>query len=99
MNITPEMAEAWSTLQKYSATVRQFLAPTMMERAVCWAIDTLDNSDFMVPVEEAGCEDRQTDHDCDALGHPRCSDYTAPLEPAEWGDTTREDMARHQQNT
>jgi hypothetical protein len=53
MRITPEMIAAWSTLQDYALTVRQFANATMGERKVADAIDVLDNSNFLVPIEEA----------------------------------------------
>lgn len=95
MDITPEMIEAWKTLQEVTYTIKRFVAPTAMEKRMIEAVDILDNSDFMVPIEEAGRE-AEAAHDCDTLGHLRCSENTARLGPAEWGDTTREDMARHQ---
>lgn len=117
MQVTPEMIEAWKTLQEVTYTIKRFVAPTAMEKRMIEAVDILDNSDFMVPIEEAGRE-AEAGHDCGTLGHLRCSDYTASIgeaanslehntengydvlraerpDPAEWGDTTCEDMTRH----
>lgn len=46
-NITPEMVAAWRTLQDFARSAN----PTSPVKK---AIDVLDNSDFMVPIEEAG---------------------------------------------
>lgn len=49
------------------------------------AVDVLDNAGVFAAIDTA------TDYDLDA------PDLTAGgLDPAEWGDTTRADMARHQ---
>lgn len=73
--ITPEMSAAWRTLQA-AAKGAYRLQPDVRD-----AINVLDNSDFMVPVEDAELE----------------TTPSAPaLDPAEWGDTTREDIARRQ---
>ena len=134
--ITPEMIAAWRTLQDAAATHR-------VSEGVVRAINTIDDSDFMVPIEDAGiCGDQSAglpEPPCDldkpcpvhdaGLGQtydtPRCKHCSdplnekggdlitgetfcganpgndqhepeTPLDPAEWGDTTRADMARHQ---
>ena len=168
--ITPEMIAAWRTLQQWARAVCAEPSPLEIDKAAAKAIDVLDNSDFMVPIEEAGlctyqvgggynsppeyCEleiegtdeycprhQKLADADsaldpgetndpgaphgrgkCPHCGYPRVpltpqgltmyhGDVTSgqgdclgslqapeqPLDPAEWGDTTREDMARRQQ--
>ena len=45
MDITPEMIAAWRTLQDFA----KFARPGSPVKK---AIDALDNSDFMVPLEE-----------------------------------------------
>lgn len=54
--ITPEMIAAWRTLQEFALAVRQERAPHHMDAKAAEAIDLLDNSDWMVPIEEAGYE-------------------------------------------
>lgn len=83
MQITPEMMRAWADLQGFAKTVRKYVNATSLERAVSDAIDVLDDSDFMVPIEEAANE-------------AETAAQFAAADPAEWGDTTAEDMARHQ---
>ena len=50
------------------------------------AINLLDNADFFVPIDEAR----------DELENERETAAQFCTDPAEWGDTTREDMASHQ---
>lgn len=96
MDITPEMIEAWKTLQEVTYTIKRFVAPTAMEKRMIEAVDILDNSNFMVPIEEVRNEmetaaqflhNEENGYDVLEAERP---------DPAEWGDTTREDMARHQ---
>lgn len=54
MNITPEMVAAWRILKDAAAGAYR-LQPTVRS-----AINTLDNSDFMVPIEEAEPTDEAT---------------------------------------
>lgn len=87
--ITPELSAAWRTLQN-------FRTGQSTDKEIADAIDVLDNSDFMVPVEDA-----ELDTENDRL---KAAGYLVikgdePLDPAEWGDTTRQDMARHQATT
>ena len=89
--ITPEMIAAWRTLQDFARHARP-------NSPVKKAIDVLDISDFMVPIERAEDERRpipQISTQSAMTGKIYRSDIQ-PLDPAEWGDTTREDMARHQ---
>lgn len=104
--ITPEMIAAWRKLRNFAYCTRGVAAPQPWETELVGAIDVLDNSDYMVPIEEAGeCGDTSA-----GLPEPPCSlDKPCPiheddmpvgsLDPAEWGDTTREDMARHQKES
>lgn len=98
-NITPKMIEAWRTLQSYAEKLPRYVNPTAEETALADAINVLDNSDFMVPIQDAGeCGDISTglpETPCD-LDKPCPVHDAAPLDPAEWGDTTRADMAGHQ---
>lgn len=82
MNITPEMVAAWRTLQNAAADAYR-LQPQVRD-----AINVLDNSDFMVPIEDAE----------DGPKASQSGDINADdtLDPGEWGDTTRADMAAHQ---
>lgn len=126
-NITPEMTAAWRTLQDFARHAEP-------NNPVKKAIDVLDDSDYMVPIERAeeGATspvpgesiDPGASHGrgkCSRCGHPRVpltaegltmyhgdvksgqgdclgSLYSPEksLDPADWGDTTREDMTRHQ---
>lgn len=98
--ITPEMIAAWRTLQAYAEKLPRYVNPTTEETALADAIRILDNSDYMAPIQDAGeCGDISA-----ALPEPPCDldkpcpvHDAAPLDPAEWGDTTREDIARRQQ--
>lgn len=111
MNITPEMMSAWETLQSFAKTVPRYVNATALERSVADAIDVLDDSDFMAPIDEAVNEREMAaqfaaDSPNDSTIRPcRCGGSLngevggigcAETDPAEWGDTTREDMARHQ---
>jgi hypothetical protein len=67
--ITPELSAAWRTLQSFAAQNRHAISMVGVNAAeeVAKAIDVIDNSDFMVPVEEAGDadvtgEDRHLNH-------------------------------------
>lgn len=135
IHITPEMIAAWRTLQAYGAKIPRYVNPTAEEREVADAINVLDNSDWMVPIEEAGAVE-ETDaprvlavieedgsrfraRGADDKIWATAATYDevakhlterpefflivtheelriAALHPAEWGDTTRADMARHQ---
>lgn len=92
--VTPEMVAAWRTLQNFALTTKgTHRRPLPWESELAQAIDVLDNSDFMVPIQDA-----ELDTENDRL---KAAGYLVikgdePLDPAEWGDTTREDIARHQ---
>lgn len=84
--ITPEMIEALATL-RHAATGRLEAC-----RSVRDAINTLDNADFFVPISDAADEQ---DARLKEAGYLVIKSGEA-LDPAEWGDTTREDIAhRH----
>jgi hypothetical protein len=76
-----EQIEAVSILRNFALIVPRFVNPTAGELAVARAINDLDNADLFAALDEAR----------DNL------DGAPAVDPAEWGDTTREDMARHQQ--
>lgn len=82
MNVTPEMIEAWRTLQNAAAGAYR-LQPQVRD-----AINVLDNSNFMVPIEDTEYESKAAQS-----GDINADDT---LDPGNWGDTTREDMAAHQ---
>jgi hypothetical protein len=108
--ITPEMVAAWRTLQAFALRVRQGSHQLAAEAAE--AVDALDNSNFMVPIEETGlctyqvgggygslpeyCEAEIEDDQEYCPKHQRLADADSQLDPGEWGDTTRADMAGHQ---
>lgn len=101
-NITPEMIAAWRTLQAWALDVRAETGTSEADSRAAEAIDVLDDSDFMVPIERAGEGEGAEQHpipqistQCAMTGKMYRSDIQ-PLDPAEWGDTTRADMARHQ---
>lgn len=95
--ITPEMVAAWRTLQEFARSCADSSTISITQSAI-EAIDVLDNSDFMVPIEEAGDEERPipqiTTQSAMTGGIHRSQ--IQPLDPGEWADTTREDMARRQ---
>lgn len=109
--ITPEMIAAWRTLQAFAERARNNTVIGGLAEAA-EAIDVLDNSDFMVPIEDAGlctyqvgggyhsppeyCEAEFDGVDEYCPKHQAVADADSQLDPAEWGDTTRADMARHQ---
>ena len=51
--ITPEMIAAWRTLQAFAERNRHNTSIDYLKEAAD-AIDVLDNSDFMVPIENEG---------------------------------------------
>lgn len=81
MDVTPEIIEALRTLRAFAT------GPTL-PNSVRAAVNTLDNAGIFAVIDE------QTDYDVDP--EPARTVATCNLDPAEWGDTTREDMARHQ---
>lgn len=54
--ITPEMIAAWRKLQNFAYCTRGAAKPQPWKTELVEAIDALDNSNFMVPIEEAGEE-------------------------------------------
>lgn len=136
--IAPELSAAWRTLKNFAFTTKgSHCRPQPWESELAQAIDVLDNSDFMVPVEDAAHEADATPRTpvvienngplfqargaddriwSTATTYKRVEEHlaelpisfivcgpeelaTPALDPAEWGDTTREDMARHQRGT
>ena len=53
MEITPEMIAAWRKLRNFAYCTRGVAAPQPWETELVGAIDVLDNSDYMVPIEES----------------------------------------------
>lgn len=138
VRITPEMITAWRMLQNYAAKLPRYVNPTTEEKALAEAINVLDNSNWMVPIQDAAADDddnaphvlvviekngplfqaRGVDNRLwsTATTYGKVEENlaereerflivspeemrVAKLHPAEWGDTTREDMARHQRET
>jgi hypothetical protein len=81
MNITPEMVKALAALRRFSTAVKQERYVHPLDKEAALAIDLLDNEDFFAPLDDEAFLTENTKAD----------------DPAEWGDTTVEDMARHQQ--
>lgn len=87
MSFDPKVIEALAELRQYAATY-----PTM---GLSGLINTLDNASVFAALDE------QTDYasaveilaESAAISLSRAG---ADLDPAEWGDTTSADMARHQ---
>lgn len=68
MDITPEMVEAWRTLQEFARRIRREPLAGRLVRDAQQAIDVIDNSNWMVPVEDAGiCGDQSA-----GLPEPPC---------------------------
>lgn len=115
-----EQIKALAFLRGYAKDPGYDIVPTDAEKALAKAINTLDNAEVFVALDEARdereavntctyqvggsyetppeyCELEIEDNQEYCPKHRRLSDLDAQLDPAEWGDTTREDMARHQQ--
>lgn len=93
--ITPEMIAAWRTLQAWALAVKRENYPAEVDVQAAEAIDVLDNADYMVPLERAEEAASGEGPDVADWNSPEDAVYDQP-DPAEWGDTTRDDMARHQ---
>ena len=85
--ITPEMISALNTLRAFA-----LCAPAS---GAGKAINVLDNADFFTPIDEA-LDELENERETAAQFCTDPEELGAPLDPAEWGDTTREDMASHQ---
>lgn len=83
MEITREMVLALKDLRTFADAVRPEMYPVEVDRRAQKAIDLLDNADFFSKIDEAG----------DAFE----TEGAQAHDPAEWGDTTRQDMADHQE--
>lgn len=81
MRITPEMITALDRIRRWALVVKAETNALEIDKDTALAIDVLDNADFFVPIDDAREDD----------------DHSRHLDAAEWGDTTRADMARHQQ--
>lgn len=81
MDVTPEIINALRTLRGFAS------GPTL-PGSVREAINTLDNAGVFAAIDE------QTDYDVD--GGLLAAHQLPDVDAAEWGDTTRADMARHQ---
>jgi hypothetical protein len=95
--ITPEMINALNELREGARKIRRFVNPTVAELRMADAVDLLDNERVFAAIDE------ETGYDV----VPAREFYTFTVDdvdeikpdPAEWGDTTRADMARHQKDT
>jgi len=94
MTYTDATIEGLAHLRKYAATY-----PTM---ALSEAINALDNSGVFAALDEqtdyASAEEILAESAVKAANRERErfeAETAPPLDPAEWGDTTRADMARH----
>lgn len=88
MSFDPKVIEALALL-------RTFTGPgggQILQGQVVQAINTLDNAGVFSALDE------QTDYASaeEILAESAAQSLGAPLNAAEWGDTTRADMARHQ---
>lgn len=81
-----EQIEALALLREYALIIRSVPNPTDAELEVMNAINTLDNADLFADLDEEA-------HNREAAEHNRKQNTELA---AEWGDTTREDMAAHQ---
>jgi len=109
--ITPELVAAWRTLQGFAERFRDNTSIVGLAETAK-AIDVIDNSDFMVPIENEGlctyqvgggyhsppeyCEAEIDGASEYCPKHQALVDAEPEPDPAEWGDTTREDMDAHQ---
>lgn len=82
MQITDEMITALNDLRAWAGTVRHSKSATEDERRAQEGLDLLDNADFFAAIDDAANEGEGL--------------ATGTVDAAEWGDTTAEDMARHQ---
>lgn len=83
MSITPEMIAALTTLRNFTERVADCKSIVGLHEAV-QAFNALDNADFFTAIDEAANE-------------VETAAQFAAVDPEEWGDTTRADMARHQE--
>lgn len=90
MNITPEMIDALNTLRSFAERNKNAISIGGNVEA-SEAINVLDNARVFAPIDEATGYDVKPSYTFTV-------DDVADIKPdaAEWGDTTREDMARHQ---
>lgn len=84
MQITKEMITALGDLRVFATAVRAERHPLEVDRRAQEAVDLLDNADFFAAIDDAANEGENL------------ASRTGGVDPAEWGDTTAEDMARHQ---
>lgn len=82
MDVTPEISEALAVLRVHTkyGSVAQSLKD---------AINTLDNAGVFAEIDE-----RRDYASAEEILAEAARADTAPLDPAEWGDTTRADLAR-----
>jgi hypothetical protein len=101
--ITPEMIDALNTLREFAQSSTHNSLNTL-SRDTAEAINTIDDAGIFAAIDE------ETGYDIDPgistqsamdgkIYRSDGSVLPAPLDPAEWGDTTRADMARHQKDT
>lgn len=92
MDVTPEISRALAILRTFTGSGGGKLLPGQ----VVQAINTLDDAGVFAEIDErneyASAEEILEESAVTASLFPG----NAPLDPAEWGDTTSADMARHQ---
>lgn len=95
MDVTPEISEALAVLRQ-AAMHRVHGMPSEFRDA----INVLDNAGVFAEIDErndyASAEEILAEAAVEGLEQKSGRWAQAPLDPAEWGDTTREDQARHQ---
>lgn len=86
MDVTPEISRALATLRQAAAHSDE------ISNSLARAFNTLDNAGVFAEIDErneyASAEE--------ILAESAAMTLAPELDPAEWGDTSREDMARHQ---
>jgi hypothetical protein len=98
MSFDPKVIEALARLRHAANGIVGLTSPLARD------LNTLDNAGVFAALDEqadyAAAEDILADsarRDLEkALDYSLAPGTVPPLDPAEWGDTTREDMARHQ---
>lgn len=83
MDVTPEISEALAVLRNFAKKA----GPSPIREA----INALDNAGVFAEIDE-----RNDYASAEEILAEAAVEGLAPLDPAEWGDTTRADQAQHQ---
>jgi hypothetical protein len=100
--ITREMIEALAHLRAFSTAVKAERNALEIDKGAALAIDLLDNADFFTAIDDVDFELYQCGDTSAGLTEPPCDlDKPCPVHdgssgPAERGDITGADRARHQ---